>query len=475
MLRAVTLTLINGQTRSLSFSQSAHALVHAATSSQLKGASVMHHRRFSHPVAVGVLLLSLFSMLLTACGGSSSGGTVHLTFWSWVPGLQDQVNEWNSSHPNIQVTLNSSAAGTAMYNKLKVALRAGSGAPDVVQIEYQYLPTFTALNDLVNLVPYGANNIQNQFVPWTWSQVSSSGAVYGIPQDSGPMGMMYRKDIFDQYHLTVPTTWDQFAQDAATLHKANPSLYLANFTSDPGSFFGLLWQSGAHPFTLNGTTININFSTPEVLRVANLWGNMLSSGVLSPLDSYTNDWNSALANGTIASWQAGAWGPGVIQPAAPNSSGKWQVAEMPQWTAGAHVDGNYGGSSDAVLKTSQHPSEAAQFAIWLNTNAQTTLQFATGKASLFPVTTATLNNSQWSDTSASYWGGQQIAKAFASYSQNVDTHFSWSPFQDFVYSTFSDQFVSVKSGSITFAQAMKNLQDKVSTYAQSQGFTVANN
>ena len=193
----------------------------------------MHRRRFSHPVAVGVLLLSLFSILLTACSGSSSGGTVHLAFWSWVPGLQDQVNEWNSSHPTIQVTLNNSAAGTAAYNKLKVALRAGSGAPDLMQIEYQYIPTFSALNDLVNLVPYGASNIQNQFVPWTWSQVSNGGAVYAIPQDSGPMGMMYRKDILDHYNLPVPTTWDQFAQEAATLHKDNSSIYLANFTSDP--------------------------------------------------------------------------------------------------------------------------------------------------------------------------------------------------------------------------------------------------
>jgi multiple sugar transport system substrate-binding protein len=273
----------------------------------------------------------------------------------------------------------------------------------------------------------------------------------------------------------VPQTWDQFAQEAAQLHQANSNLYLANFTSDPGSFFGLLWQSGAHPFTVNGAQVNVNFTSPEVLRVANLWGSLLSSGAISPLDSYTSDWNTALAKGTIASWMAGAWGPGVIQPAATSSSGNWRVAEMPQWTAGAHVDGNYGGSTDAVIKTTKHPKEATEFAIWLNTNTTTTLQFATGKASLFPVTTATLNSSQWSGATSAYWGGQQVNKTFGDLSQSVDVNFVWSPFQDYVYSTFSDQFVDVKSGKITFAQAMKNLQDKVTSYAQNQGFTVTNN
>ncbi len=436
----------------------------------------MPHRRIAHPVAMGIMLLSMMSLLLAACGSNAgSSGPVQLTFWSWVPGLQDQVNEFNASHPNIKVNYQNIGAGTAEYNKLKVALRAGSGAPDVAQIEYQYIPTFSANQDLVDLSKYGANDVQSQFVPWTWSQVSSGGAVYAIPQDSGPMGFMYRKDIFDKYNLTVPTTWDQFAQEAATLHSDNSSLYLANFTSDPGSFFGLLWQSGAKPFTINGTTINVNFTSPEVLRVANLWGSLLSSGALSPLDSYTSDWNSALANGTIASWMAGAWGPGVIQPAATSSAGQWRVAAMPQWTAGTNIDGNYGGSTDAVLKTTAHPKEATEFAIWLNTNSQTTLELATGKASLFPVTTATFSNAQWSGATSTYWGGQSVNQTFATLSQSVDVNFAWSPFQDYVYSTFSDQFVNVKSGTITFAQAMKNLQSIVSTYAQGQGFTITNN
>jgi len=35
----------------------------------------------------------------------------------------------------------------------------------------------------------------------------------------------------------------------------------------------------------------------------------MKSGNLSPIDTYTNDWNTALGNGTIACWQAGLGEP----------------------------------------------------------------------------------------------------------------------------------------------------------------------
>ena len=76
------------------------------------------------------------------------------------------------------------------------------------------------------------------------------------------MGLLYRKDIFDKYHLAVPTTWAQYAQEAATLHRANPKIYMTDIPpNDPGEFFGLMWQAGARPFKLiirvNGRAVGV--------------------------------------------------------------------------------------------------------------------------------------------------------------------------------------------------------------------------
>jgi multiple sugar transport system substrate-binding protein len=56
--------------------------------------------------------------------------------------------------------------------------------------------------------------------------------------------------------------------------------------------------------------------------------------------------------------------------------------------------------------------------------------------------------------------------------EQVDVSFAWSPFQDFVYTTYADELNAVKAGTITFEEAMQNLQDKVTAFATDQGFTV---
>jgi multiple sugar transport system substrate-binding protein len=54
----------------------------------------------------------------------------------------------------------------------------------------------------------------------------------------------------------------------------------------------------------------------------------------------------------------------------------------------------------------------------------------------------------------------------------VDTSFQWSPFQDYVYSQWSNDIGAAINGKGSFAQAMDRLQTEVSSYAKNQGFTV---
>ncbi len=402
----------------------------------------------------------------------AAGAPVEITFWSWVPHIEEQVNAFNASQTAIKVNYVNAGGGSAEYDKLKVALEANTDIPDVVQIEYQYLPTFIARGDLLNLADYGANDVKDQFVPWTWAQVSQGDAVYAYPQDAGPMVMFCNDAVLEKGGVTAPTTWDEFAASAATLHQADPNAYLSNFTADQGWFFGILWQSGARPFAVDGENITINFTSPEAMRVAKLWGDLIKSGNLNPVDTYTNDWNTALGNGSIACWPSGSWGT-FISASAPDFAGKWKVYPMPQWTTGDKINGNYGGSTSAVTQASAHPKEAAQFAQWLNLDPKATLDLTNPDgAGLFPVTQTTLTDPTWKDTTYDYWSGQAIHQVMADAAQEVDVNFAWSPFTDFVFTTYADEITQVKAGTITFEQALQDLQDKSVAYAQDQGFTV---
>ncbi|HXM27634.1 MAG TPA: extracellular solute-binding protein [Chthoniobacterales bacterium] len=65
-------------------------------------------------------------------------GQITLEVWSWVVGLDQVVKEFEQAFPNIKVHVNNVGGGPAEYQKLQTVLKAGSGAPDVVQIEYDF-------------------------------------------------------------------------------------------------------------------------------------------------------------------------------------------------------------------------------------------------------------------------------------------------------------------------------------------------
>ena len=397
----------------------------------------------------------------------------HISFWSWVPDINVQVDAFNASQSAIFVDYVNAGNGNTEYAKFKTALQAGNDIPDVVQIEYQHLPGFITRGQIANLANLGAAAAKDKFVPWTWSQVSQGAGVYAYPQDAGPMIMMCNQTVLTKFGIAAPPkTWDEFTADAAKIHKADSKTYLSNFTDDQGWFFGHLWQAGAKPFVVDGSNITVNFTSPEALKVANFWGDLLKSGDLSPVGTWSNDWNSALDKGNIACWDAGAWGPESVVPAAPDTKGSWVTATMPQWAAGGKANGSYGGSSIAVSNASGSKAEADAFARWLTTDAKATLTLTGGKSLLFPVQTSVLADTTWTGAKDDFFGGQTTHTVMADAMSQVDPSFGWSPFTDFVYSTYATDLVQVHSGKMTFAALMADVQAKSVQYAKDQGFTI---
>jgi multiple sugar transport system substrate-binding protein len=410
---------------------------------------------------------------LAGCGGGSVGGPTELTLWAWLPDFQAQVDMFEKAHKNIKVKLVNAGQGEDEYQKLRTALKAGSGAPDVVHMEFQYIPTFRQIDGLADISEYGANDYKSDFAPWTWDQVSEGDAVYAMPWDSGPMALLYRKDIFDEYSIEVPTTWDQFAQEAEKLHKADPETYLADFTPEDGGWLtGLMWQAGARPFEVDGTKVSINMDDPAIMKVSEYWGDLIERGVVASDPGFTNDWYRSFAKGIYATWPTAAWGPVFLEGVAGESKGKWRAAPLPQWEEGADASSNWGGSTLAVTTQSENAEEAAQLAIWLTHDPKPTELYTT-KQFLFPVLNDLLDSPEFRNRKFDFYGGQAVNSVFVEASNNVNKGFEWSPFQDYVYTQMVEQFGAAATGDTEFSQVPVNLQDKVTSYAKQQGFKVS--
>lgn len=319
-------------------------------------------------------------------GGSCRPTATKITFWAWVPGLGRAVTAFNKSHPSICVTLEDVGAGNPEYIKISNALKAGSGAPDVAEVEFDELPSFEVTHNVVNIAKYGANAYKANFVPWAWQEVSQGSGVYAMPSDSGPVGFYYNAKELAKYKLKPPATWAQFASEAAALHKANPSAYLTNYAgNDLQWVMSLMAQYNAFPFGYTGgSKVTINWTGAAQLKFASYWQNLLNKHLVNTVPDVSAPAFVDMDKGIDASWISSAWGPSYFAPDAKATLGDWQAAPIPQWTAGADVAANWGGSTYPVFSQSAHPAQAAQFAEWLTGTDASWNIVKTPPSSLFP-------------------------------------------------------------------------------------------
>ena len=414
------------------------------------------------------------SATLVAGGSCKNSSATKVTFWAWVPGMGRAVNQFNKTHPSICVTQEDVGAGSPEYVKIADALKAGSGAPDVAEVEFDELPSFEVTHNVVNLVPYGANKYKSNFVPWAWKEVSQGPAVYAMPGDAGPMAFYYNSKLLAKYHISPPATWTQFASAAAALKKADPSAYITNFSAtDLQWVMSLMAQDNAWPFTYTGgSKVGINWTGPAQMKFAAYWQKLLSAHEVNGTTDVSATSFADMDKGIDASWLSSAWGPSYFAPDAKQSVGDWRAAPLPQWTAGAHVAANWGGSTYPVFSQSANKAAAATFSEWLNGTTASWTITKTAPSSLFPTYLPLLNDPSYKNITVAVSGSSHPDQAFTAAASSIQG-VPWPPFMTEALTESATVFAGVLNGKETLAAAFRNFQNVLVSYAKQQGFTVS--
>ncbi|MFJ4836562.1 ABC transporter substrate-binding protein [Streptomyces sp. NPDC088746] len=430
-------------------------------------------------VAVSTAAALTATALLSGCGSDggdepASSGPASLTYWAWAPGMDKVADIWNKGpgkEAGITVTVKKQASGDDLVTKIITAAKAHK-APDLVQAEYQALPTLVS-NDVLADISEEAGDAKDEFADGIWQQTTlGSEALYALPQDSGPLMFYYRKDLFEQYGLTVPTTWDEFAETARALKKKAPDKDLTTFSSnDSGLFAGLAQQAGAKWWTTGGDKWKVAIDDPATQKVADFWGGLVEEGAIDNQPMYTPAWNKALNTGKQVAWVSAVWAPGTLTTAAPETKGKWAMAPLPQWKAGENVTGSWGGSSTAVTNDSKDKKAAAAFAKWLNTDP-TALAALVKEGGIYPAATAAQTGGALSKA-PDYFSGQPGFYTEAAEIAQGTAPAAWGPNVNVAYSAFKDNFAAAAKNRSDFGTALTAMQDATVADLKKQGFGVS--
>ncbi|MCO8277094.1 extracellular solute-binding protein [Actinoplanes sp. TRM 88003] len=278
-------------------------------------------RRF--PIALVTTLT--VALGLSACSGgdddSGGGGTaakptnctnkvVHeeaprVLVWAWYPNMAKVVDNFNNQHTDVQVCWTNAGQGQPEYEKFQTAIAAKKGAPDVIMLEADQLVGFEIQDALVDLAPFGANDVKKNFSEGAWKDVSQGEAVYAIPVDGGPMALIYRTDIFDKYKIKPPKTWAEYAESAAKVKSAGGPVFGDFGSNVPAVTTALMIQKGAQPFVYDLSdkqNITVKLDDQATKDVLSFWGDLVKKGLVGKEDQFTTDYIAGMVGGKYATY-----------------------------------------------------------------------------------------------------------------------------------------------------------------------------
>ncbi|MFK3671071.1 ABC transporter substrate-binding protein [Leifsonia aquatica] len=407
-----------------------------------------------------ITAMALTAAGLTGCSGGSDGGgqDAPIEFWGWAPGYKEAVAEWNSTHDQKVVFQTIASGGAGGYTKMQAAVKAGNG-PCLGQVGNESMASFVLDGSLVDISREAAA-YEKDYSEAAFSVMHVGDGVYGIPVDTAPMGMFYRADVYEKFGLSPATTWDEFAQQAAAVHSADPNTYLSSFgPTDASLWGGLTQQAGGTWFSASDDAWKVSVDAPQSQKVADYWQKQIDAGTVKVTESDTPEWYEALQAGTIATAFEPVWWAGVVEGAAGNSAGAWRVAPLPNFSAQERSNGTIGGSATSVLKGCKNVQGAVDFANWMSTDSAS-ISLLIKKGALFPASEKGQTNPALQD-GVDFFGGQKIFQEFTAVAADIDPAWAWGPLTSQTNSALKDAMTPVSTGTGTLREGLATAQAAV--------------
>lgn len=428
---------------------------------------------------IAVTTLALAGSALSACGSSSedSGGTGGSTdssapveYWHRLPDVKgattvdELVATYNKESGGAKVSATTMQGAAAdSYPKIATAVESGS-APCLAQVGSERMPDLLSTGQLMDVSEY-AGKYEDEYLPYAWSRATIGGATYGIPQDTAPLALLYRADVFERLDIEPPTTWEEYREASEKVKADNPRARLGNLPNDPYFLMSLAASNGAQWWSLEGDRgWSVDIDSAETGEVIDFWQGLVDDDLTAQTPDFTPELNKQLDSGEIVSLIQPSWYAPLLADFTPKTAGKWAVAQIPSFD-GEQLVGQNGGSVVAVLKGCKNPEGAVEFAHWLN--SQTDELLALG---LFP---ATVEESLTTPKSLKdFYGGQPIFDEFLTANDAAAVDFAYAPAIFDSLTALGDGMTDTATQGAPLSDAIRKAQETSVASMEDAGITV---
>ncbi len=299
--------------------------------------------------AVQMLALGTASaLLLAACNGDDdlsptpdAGPTegeledVTLTVAYWDTfGLEALVEEYQDDNPHVTIEL-ASTSFSAHHDSLQQSLIEGFGAAHITAIDERHITRYVAQSDdFVNLLDYGAGDLEERFLDWKWDRAATADRrdVIGFGAQVGGLALCYRADLFEAAGLpsdretvnqVIEDSWDGFIALGEDYVEATDRAFIDN----AASFLAPVLQQAGVSYYNRDHELEVEATEAAFDVVLDMLRADLSAGIAP----WTDEWNDGFSNGDFAVVACPSWMTGHIQTQIGDNDfeGQWDIADLP--------------------------------------------------------------------------------------------------------------------------------------------------
>jgi ABC-type glycerol-3-phosphate transport system substrate-binding protein len=343
---------------------------------------------------VSIMLASAMTLSLVACGGgsesgssdaasgseggsaSASEGAVSLTIWQpsdkesienwWV----EKLDEWNSEHPDIQVSREAidRSDSYAYDNKVATAVTSND-LPDILFVDGPQVSYYAANGITVPLDSYFDEDTLSDFVDSTVAECTYDGQLYAISATESSVALYYNKDYMEEcgvdidklesYTVDSPMTWSEYeelAKQCTTDSYVGAHIVMDHGEGLPYALEPMYISNGVDYISDDGTTATGYVNSAEAVETTSFLAGLIAKGYAN-VDPITDEF----LNGACATEIQGSWDVSVLEDA----DFEWGVTYYPVSDNTKTPVSPCGDWAAAVTKDCQDVDAAGEFLQWL--------------------------------------------------------------------------------------------------------------